>query len=56
MLNLDEINKEIKALEDSGCTSYSVCQKLAILYIVRDHNTPKEETPISVINKSAVIE
>ena len=39
MLKLEEINEEIKALENSNNTSYSVCQKLAILYIVRDHYT-----------------
>lgn len=37
MLNMSEINREIKALEDCGCTTYSVCNKLAILYIIRDH-------------------
>ena len=37
MLDMTEINKEIKKLEDCGCTTYDVCNKLAILYIVRDH-------------------
>lgn len=37
MLDMDEINKEIKKLEECNCTTYSVCQKLASLYIVRDH-------------------
>ncbi len=37
MLNLAEIEKEIKNLENSDSTSYNVCQKLAILYIVKDH-------------------
>lgn len=37
MLNLDEINEEIAKLEECNCTSYQVCEKLAILYIVRDH-------------------
>ena len=36
MINIDEINKEIETLEN-GCTSYSNCQKLAILYTVKDH-------------------
>lgn len=37
MLNMDEINKEIEKLENCDCTTYGVCQKLASLYIVRDH-------------------
>lgn len=37
MINIDEINDEIKALEQAGCTNYTVCNKLAILYIIRDH-------------------
>lgn len=36
MLNLDEINKSIEDLE-KGTTSYPNCQKLASLYICRDH-------------------
>lgn len=41
MLNIEEINEEIKKLEESDCTTHSICQKLASLYIVRDH-LPKE--------------
>ena len=37
MLDLHEINKEIKMLEECDCTTYSICSKLAILYIIRDH-------------------
>ena len=37
MLNMEEIHKEIKALEECDKTTYDVCKKLAILYIVRDH-------------------
>ena len=40
MLNINEINEEIKKLESCDCTTYAVCQKLAILYIVRDHYKP----------------
>ena len=36
MLNMDMINEEIKALEECN-TSYAVCEKLAMLYIIRDH-------------------
>lgn len=37
MLDINEINAEIEKLEQCTCTSYSVCEKLAILYTVRDH-------------------
>ena len=37
MIDIDEINKEISKLEGCNCTTYDVCKKLAILYIVRDH-------------------
>lgn len=59
MLSIDEINKEIKNLEESGNTSYSTCQKLAILYIVRDHINKPIETKMSsplTMEKSAVCE
>ena len=35
-MNLDEINNTIATLE-SGETTFASCQKLAILYVVRDH-------------------
>lgn len=37
MLNLDEINEEIAALEANGETTYAVIQRLAPLYIVRNN-------------------
>ena len=37
MLNIDEINEEIARLEKCDCTNYNVCEKLAILYIVREY-------------------
>ena len=40
MIDLTEINKEIKILENSNNTSYAVCNKLAILYIIKDHYKP----------------
>lgn len=43
MINIAEINKEIAKLENSNKTTMSICQQLAILYVVRDHlmNKPK---------------
>lgn len=37
MLNMDEIHQEIEKLEKTEYTTYDVCKKLAILYIVKDH-------------------
>lgn len=37
MISLDEIEREIKELEVRGETTYSLCERLAWLYIVRDH-------------------
>lgn len=39
MLNIDTIDKEILDLEKHDCT-YATCEKLAWLYVVRDHLTP----------------
>jgi hypothetical protein len=40
---IDKINTEIAKLEDMD-TTYSNCEKLAYLYIVRDHLTDKAPT------------
>ena len=37
MIDINEINEEIKKLEQCDYTTYKVCEKLAILYIVREH-------------------
>lgn len=37
MIDIKEINEEIEKLENSNCTTYNICSKLAKLYIVRDH-------------------
>lgn len=37
MISLDEVNKTIFELETQHDTTYNVCEKLAWLYIVRDH-------------------
>lgn len=50
MLNIEEINEEIKKLEESECTTYSICQKLASLYIVKDHLSKEMSKDISNIS------
>lgn len=37
MLDMKVINQEIKKLESSDVTNYNICEKLAILYIIKDH-------------------
>ena len=47
MTNLDIINEEIEALERKEI-NYAVAEKLANLYIVRDHMTNQEVEPVTV--------
>ena len=58
MINIDEINEEINKLEESECTTYPICQKLAILYIVRDHFnkriTPITSSPVTKVTSPTV--
>ena len=49
MINLDEINGEIAKLE-SQTQTYLTIEKLAYLYIVRDHITLSEPKPSGVIS------
>lgn len=44
MLNITEINEEIERLENCDCTTYDVCKKLAILYIVRENYNKKQQS------------
>ena len=43
MLSMEELNKEIKKLENCECVTWNVCERLATLYIIRDHIQPEEE-------------
>ena len=58
MLNMEEINAEIELLEKSECTTYNVCEKLAILYIVREHfgksATNKNISTTRTVNNTSV--
>ena len=44
MADIREINRAITELEHKG-TEWPVCNRLAVLYTVRDHMQPYEETP-----------
>ena len=40
MISLETIEREIDELEATASTTYSACERLAWLYIVRDHLKP----------------
>lgn len=40
MIDLETIEREINELEARGDTTYSICERLSWLYIVRDHLRP----------------
>lgn len=44
MADIREINRAITELENKG-TEWPVCNRLAVLYTVRDHMQPYTETP-----------
>lgn len=51
MISRDELDKTILELETRHDTTYSTCERLAWLYIVRDHITGQQTaqpTPLSV--------
>lgn len=58
MINPDEIDKEILMLEKKD-TTYANCERLAWLYIVRDHITGQQTaqpTPLSVNQSSEFLQ
>lgn len=50
-MNINEIDEEIKKLEQNEYTTYGNCYKLAVLYTVRDH-FPKEKKGKEVLPMS----
>lgn len=45
MIDLETIEREINELEARGDTTYAMCERLAWLYVCRDHLVPvREET------------
>ena len=43
MISLETIEREINELEARGDTTYSICERLSWLYVVRDHLRPVRE-------------
>lgn len=57
MLNMDEINKEIEKLEKCSCVSQDICNKLAILYIIKEHcnnSSSQKDNGISMTNPMSI--
>lgn len=53
MISIDELNKTILDLETNRDTTYATCERLAWLYIVRDHLTQKmSKEPLSISGDS----
>ena len=50
MIDINEIHEEIKKLENCDYTTYDICKKLAILYIVRDHYKPTSTSSMTTKN------
>lgn len=58
MINTDELEKEILMLEKKD-TTYANCERLAWLYIVRDHITGQQQaqpTPLDVSGESEFLQ
>lgn len=58
MINTDELDKEILMLEKKD-TTYANCERLAWLYIVRDHITGQQQsqpTPLDVSGESEFLQ
>ena len=59
MINRDKLDKEILELETRHDTTYATCERLAWLYIVRDHITGQQAvqpTPLAVDPSSAFLQ
>lgn len=57
MISLDELNKTILDLETNRDTTYATCERLAWLYIVRDHiNSKQSKEPLDVSGTSEFLE
>lgn len=53
MISIDELNKTILDLETNRDTTYATCERLAWLYIVRDHQVQKKsKEPLSIAGES----
>jgi len=55
MINIHEIEEEIKKLESKDYLTFDICNKLAMLYTVRNNYKPLENNKMELeMSKSAV--
>lgn len=54
MLNIEEINEEIEKLEHKEYLTYDICEKLAILYTVRNNYKPKTIATTPTMDMSVI--
>ena len=55
MIDMEEINNEIDKLEDCGCINQRICEKLAILYIIRNFGTDLDPVPAKKNNNDMMM-
>lgn len=56
MVSLETIEREISELEAARDTSYRLCERLAWLYIVRDHLRPPRDDRTQAMGGSEFLE
>lgn len=59
MISKDKLDKEILELETKHDTTYATCERLAWLYIVRDHITDQQQaqpTPLDISGNSEFLQ
>ena len=57
MISIDELDKTILDLETNRDTTFATCERLAWLYIVRDHvKSQKSKEPLDVSGTSEFLE
>ena len=56
MIDLETIEREINELEARGDTTYSICERLSWLYVVRDHIRPTLEAKTQELHGSEFLE
>lgn len=49
MIDINEVYEEINKLENKDYLTYDIVNKLAVLYIVKDHYKPKMTTPVNSV-------
>ena len=56
MISIEEINEEIEKLENCDYTTYPICEKLSILYNVRNNfkGTPQNNASMKAVQPEKI--